>query len=273
MKKQTTLTLLTGLLLALPSRAAEIAALAPDAPWRVFLVCSQTGRNRNDPITYTPAPPAHWMQADFDDSGWGRYSSDLPEAVGGYGCGQSSSSKWLCLRTRFGVVDPATVRDLVLTLEYRGGVVVYINGQEMARAHLPTGKLELETPAEEYPAEVIDAVLPRTARPAEKNLEAYEKRIRKWSGTLPAALLRKGANTLVIELHAAPAGKLTQGWSAVGLSGCTLTSQSGVGVVSYADAIQGVTLWNATPMDTVAVKPGKYQSGFLWWASRSRRSD
>jgi len=244
---------------------AETELLPQGSPWRVFLVCSE---RKMGPVTYTTAPAADWMQADFDDSGWGRYSSDLPQAVGGYGCEQSPASTVLYLRTRFGVVDPATARDLAITLEYRGGIVVYVNGQEVGRQHLPKGRLELNTPADEYPDEVTGAALPRSDRPAEENLSAYEKRIRKITGTIPASVLRKGANTLAIELHAPPMGKMKYAgrgeWSATGLSGFSLASKAGVGVASYADAVKGATLWNATPMDTIANKPGKYQSGFLW---------
>jgi len=49
---------------------------------------------------------------------------------------------------------PGRVQKLSLSLSYRGGVVVYVNGQEVTRANLPKeGKIELETPAEDYPPE------------------------------------------------------------------------------------------------------------------------
>jgi hypothetical protein len=251
------------------SAAAGVDALSPETPWRVYLVCKQQDKHRKGPPTYTTAPPANWMQPDYDDSGWGRYGSDLPLAIGGYGFEQSPASARLYLRTRFGVTDPAVVRDLALTLEYRGGIIVHLNGQEVARQHLAAGPLEPDTLAEAYPDDVTGTPLERTSRPAEENLAAYEKRIRKLSVTLPARFLRKGANTLALELRAPPTDKMKYAgkgeWSAVGLSGFSLRSPGGAGIVPYAEAVKGVTIWNATPMDTIANVPGKYQSGFLWW--------
>jgi hypothetical protein len=262
----------TASLVPQPS-AAQAEALAKDAPWRVFLVCRLPDRDARKPAQYTPAPPADWTQPDLDDSGWGRYGSDVYANIGGYGYGQSAQSHVLCLRARFGVSDPAQARDLTLSLEYRGGVLVYVNGQEIARRHLPTGLLTNETLAEAYPPEAFvntsNSVLPAAERPATENADRYEARIRRLTVTLPATALRKGANALAIELRAAPPGKVQGGgrteWSTVGLCDAKLTSASGAGVVAYADALAGPTLANATPMDTVSVAPGKRQAGFLWW--------
>ncbi|KKM50412.1 hypothetical protein LCGC14_1556050, partial [marine sediment metagenome] len=43
--------------------------------------------------------------------------------------------------------------DLSLSLTYRGGVRVFLNGKEIARQHLPKGKLDTRTTADEYPPE------------------------------------------------------------------------------------------------------------------------
>jgi hypothetical protein len=47
---------------------------------------------------------------------------------------------------RFGVSDPAKVSGLSLTLAYRGGVVVCLNGKEIWRSHLPAGAVNLPRP-------------------------------------------------------------------------------------------------------------------------------
>jgi hypothetical protein len=46
---------------------------------------------------------------------------------------------------------PKKVQDLKLTLEYVGGIAVYVNGREVRRAHLPPGELKPDTLAERYP--------------------------------------------------------------------------------------------------------------------------
>jgi len=242
-------------------------------PWRLFVVCSRQDRHRKGPVTYTPLPPPEWTAADFDDSGWGRLGSDLTASVGGYGFDQSAATTLLCLRTRFGISDPAAVRDLALALEYRGGVVVYVNGREVARGHLPAGELEAQTPAEAYRDEAfVDAEgnpLRASDRPAEEHRDRYERRIRTLSVKVPGAVLRRGPNALAIELHHAAADKVREGrhteWSTAGLSAVSLLSRSGAGVAAYADALDRVTVSSATPMDTIAVRPGKRQAGFLWW--------
>jgi len=106
-----------AMLLAFESVGAA-EPIAAETPWRVFLVCKSQDRHRKGPVTYTASPPDGWMQPDFDDGSWGRYSSDLTEVVGGYGYEQSMDAALICLRTRFGVTEPARVRDLALTLSH-----------------------------------------------------------------------------------------------------------------------------------------------------------
>ena len=45
---------------------------------------------------------------------------------------------------------PGQVRDLKLFLRYQGGAVVYVNGAELARGHLPEGKLAPDALATRY---------------------------------------------------------------------------------------------------------------------------
>jgi hypothetical protein len=246
--------------------------LSPQAPWRVFLVCGQQGRDRRMEVERTPSPPADWAQADFDDSGWGRYMTEVFALFGGYGFGQSPASKRLCLRTRFGVADPAQARDLTLSLEYRGGVVAYVNGREVARQHLPKGRLDANAVAEAYPPEAFvdpgGAPLPRADRPAAAHRDRYERRIRKLTAPVPASVLRKGANTLAIELHAAPTDTMQAGgapqWGAVGLCDVKLSSPTGAGLLAFDAALEAVTVANATPLDMISTAPCKQQTVIRW---------
>ena len=95
----------------------------------------------------TPAPPAGWMEPDFDDSGWLRTMAQG-------GC-QTPYLARQCLRGKFLVEDPAQVSDLRLSVGYHGGVVVYLNGQELARRHLPAQSLGEATLADGYPLEAF----------------------------------------------------------------------------------------------------------------------
>ena len=261
------------LLAAATTAAAETFVLPQGAPWRVFLTAASLDRRTREIESVSPTPPANWTARDFDASGWGRYSSDLGLAIGGYGANQSPQTLQLSLRTHFGIADPAAVKDLTLALEYRGGVVVYVNGTEIARRNLPAGTLEPKTRADAYPKEAfVDAEgnpLRDATRPAEEHADRLEKRIRSLKVQVPASALVKGANVLAIEVHAAPLEGMRISdrteWSTGGVDVATLTSASGAGVIAWDDALKAITLGNATPMDTVANEPGKFKEGFLWW--------
>jgi len=92
----------------------------------------------------TTPPPSDWMRFEFNDSDWPRHKRFF--ASGG-------NTARASMRTRFEVPDPARIQGLTLELAYRGGVVAYLNGQELARGHLPTGVLGPDVTAEEYPVE------------------------------------------------------------------------------------------------------------------------
>ena len=263
---------------------ADVEVISSQTPWRVFLTLTPTitrvngkpaGVNRNDdgetsppPSPASPLPPVDWMEPQFDDSGWGRYREDLFEMIGGYGIevgGGTRSGVWpalLCLRTRFGVTDPAKASDLKLSLTHLGGAIVYVNGREVARCHIPSGRIEPVTLANDYPPAAYVLVDGRTPLPRLQGSNApnecrdrYEQRIRKLNVTLPREALVRGGNVLAIELHQAavvpPAG-VGADWSHVGVREIQLTSRSGGGAIPYAQAVNGLLVWNAWPMETIA---------------------
>ena len=93
-------------------------------------------------IDQTP-PPADWMKPEFDDNDW-MMLWNTPT-------GKISHMVWSqYLRTGFLIPKDAAGKDLTLDLTYRGGVRVFVNGQELVRGHLPAGPLGPHTPAAPY---------------------------------------------------------------------------------------------------------------------------
>lgn len=179
-----------------PAAAAEGAIILDNGSfWR----CHQTLR---DPVFGTGAdaklaepkkgalqhksalPAADWMKPEFDDGNWWR---SPPPFYGGYGFQQPDTIALIALRGKFAVEDPSKVKTLTLNLVYRGGVVIYVNGKELKRAHMPEGAITMETLAESYPIEaylVPDAVATNAKPAQDKPVEAKEEKTK--PGELPA---------------------------------------------------------------------------------------
>lgn len=87
----------------------------------------------------TPGPPPEWMSTHFDDRLWDRGPVTLA-------C-KSAMLARVCLRGKFTVTNPSAVGRLGLTVGYRGGLIVYVNGQEVHREHLTKGGTVAEGPA------------------------------------------------------------------------------------------------------------------------------
>ena len=79
-----------------------------------------TGENAK--LSQLPAPT--WNGVTFDDSLWGRHGEELYETFGGFGVPVNDDMRnvsWptlTCLRTRFGIADPAAATDIKVTVEY-----------------------------------------------------------------------------------------------------------------------------------------------------------
>ncbi|MHC4915457.1 MAG: glycoside hydrolase domain-containing protein [Planctomycetota bacterium] len=99
-------------------------------------------------LAVTPPPPAGWEKAGFNDSTWSRMRNPMLMGCGGgpsvFAVGSS------CHRARFFVKDAARSGKLVLTVKYRGGIVVWLNGTEIGRGHLPPGPVNPDVGATEY---------------------------------------------------------------------------------------------------------------------------
>jgi hypothetical protein len=115
------------------------------------------------------------------------------------------------MRGKFNVTDPSAVKDLKLSVRFRGGLVAYLNGQEIARTAVPDAGASLEALADDYPVEAfvsadgtIISLPPRDATNDAELLRRLRLRVRTCDVTIPAEKLQKGVNVLAMEIHRAP---------------------------------------------------------------------
>ncbi|KKL87586.1 hypothetical protein LCGC14_1933230, partial [marine sediment metagenome] len=243
----------------------------------------QGTRKRLTPTIDSAAPPADWAAPDFDDRPWTRspgpffpahrghaYCKEVNDAGYTYFEGTYPSLAVICLRGKFMVTDRAKAGDLKLSLAYRGGVVVYLNGREIARANIPeTQKARgIEALAEDYPREVFvkenGKVISWGFGDPKKYHAKLQQRIRRLDDVaLPARLLRKGVNVLAIEAHRAAYHEAIRGtsasgrgkgylinWTTVGVTNVELTG-AGRGVTANVARPQGMQVWNQDPEQRV----------------------
>jgi len=227
---------------------------------RMFTVLSSppgAAAGRDEAAWQTAAPPAGWVEAEFDDTGWELVrSAVLPgirggEKYSGHGQGESTAVAALYLRAEFNLAEFSVPPVLNLSVQFRGGVVVRINGQEVARAHLPEGPIGTESPAGSYGAAASEVTSRNIAARAK---EAVAMRLRTLTAKqVPGALLRPGANLLTVELHRAP-GTIESEWATVGLQSLELTPDSGIApLVAMRPSVR---LWNARTLDPILPDDG-----------------
>ena len=167
----------------------------------------------------SPFPPGNWRKPEFDDGDWVRHPGPLPNYY--------RSLALICLRGKFLVDDPARVSELGLSIKFQGGLVAYLNGQEVARGGLPAGRIDNATLADAYPREAfVNAASRPIPTPVEwpgriigaherfkrvpygwdeDRVRRYKLRARTLEVNVPTSALRKGLNVLAIEIHRAPA--------------------------------------------------------------------
>jgi hypothetical protein len=153
-----------------------------------------------------------------------------------------------------------------LTIEYVGGIVAYVNGQEVGRGHLPTGALQAWTLATEYPKETYtleDGVtpVPQVRFGTEHKMGDHPRvrqRVRTLNVKVPAQTLVKGANVLALAVYRAPVLQGDAGlvggrdvWRHQGIGTISLTSASGSGAIAWTEAIKGTRVWSAQPLEQV----------------------
>ncbi|MFB3892388.1 MAG: glycoside hydrolase domain-containing protein [Phycisphaerae bacterium] len=149
----------------------------------------------------TALPPDGWFRPDFDDSSWERICGRLVTTMNSWGeetDSQSPYSSLICARGKFAVSDPERAGELSLAVEYRGGVVVWLNGERVAQAHMRQegGGPQTRNTALGDPSGGADEL----AQPA----GAAEKLPRRLDCRVPPKALRKGVNVLCVAVHRAP---------------------------------------------------------------------
>ncbi|HUS47195.1 MAG TPA: glycoside hydrolase domain-containing protein [Phycisphaerae bacterium] len=213
----------------------------------------------------TAPAPADWMKVEFDDGGW------LRSTAAGH-CRTPYLAR-LCLRGKFTVTDPAKVKGLSLAVGYHGGVVVYLNGRQIARKHVAAGGAA----AEPYPKDVFvtEAGKPISLRgleylvqgdkPSPDLTKRLEQRVRTMKAPIPAEALREGLNVLAVEIVRAPYHKVIDeqkvlldshgkwqvhdlSWNTCELRRVQLRAASTEGLVANATRPAGTQVWNSDPV-------------------------
>jgi hypothetical protein len=243
-----------GVAMAAPGLQARQVVLDNDTLWSYYIVARHSQRKDigQPPAEWAPPifghPDPRWHAPDFDDSEWGLASAPFPEAINRWGSGsRASGAGSILLRRSFRVQNPAAA-GLRLSLAYRGGVVVYLNGREIARGHIPAGDNVFDLAAEEYPREAyFTASGGPVSSPGEEiedeNLREHltNHRLRRIDElAFPAESLRTGVNVLAIQINEAPQPdqhrffeaqgwpRVRDQWSRCGLVEIRLTAAGGV---------------------------------------------
>jgi len=243
-----------------------------------------TRRQRFDFLT--AYPPAGWTGIDFDDSRWARqhffHKYTHGELDGRAGSGSPSPYlRRLSLRGKFTVTDPSQVQDLWLDLGYRGGVVVHLNGREIARRQLPPAALARTRPAttgpSTRPARTLPPGQPADAYPLKAYVNdkgkpwswhsdrdaitgagVYELRVRRLRRLpVPRELLVRGTNVLAVQIHAAKyppevcESKSGVRWSTCGLVELHLRASGPGGIAANVVRPKGVQVWSCNLLSEV----------------------
>jgi hypothetical protein len=230
------------------------------------IVGMRHGFNQAQPMGWrpewtSPAPPSDWAGQTFDDSLWLRACWPQPIPDLSRGVVEQAAASFLkkanpfdtvvvLARSRFEIKDPQRVKICRLSLDYWGGVVVYVNGKEAARGHLPGQETNLLARlSEPYPEKVLPFKSPFAAAGCLRQLREVE---------IPVSLLRPGVNVLAVEAHPAPIPYSTwkrfdenYAWPAIGVARAQLTVAPADAAVTNGLRRQGVQVWNCAASDTL----------------------
>jgi len=227
------------------------------------------------PKFQSPLPSDGWRAVEFDDSEWRLGRAPL-EAGRGQATGRrltalhtATRNAMICARAKFLAADPAATKNLRLSLTYIGGVVVFLNGREVARGHLPEGELKPDTPAAKYPDDLYVEPNNKYLQWEKDNPKGFARRYRHLTDVaVPAALLRKGVNVLAVQVHRAPVNEAATKserrpysgmyrvpglWAYTALRKLTLTAAPGPALRPNVARPEDVQVWNCHAFDTISV--------------------
>lgn len=187
----------TAAALAVATLAGASPALASAAPSGAAPAASAPAAAQSTAVTLIPRGsewkwqyvgswPTGWNTASFSDSTWRKGTAPL-----GWGKLTKTTVKYsgslsriplsMQFRKSFTVKDPAALKDVKLSVMADDGVVVYVNGTEVGRKNLPTGKITAASYANKAPNST-----------AAKELVTF---------TVPAKALKAGTNVVSASTH------------------------------------------------------------------------
>ncbi|NQT25741.1 T9SS type A sorting domain-containing protein [candidate division KSB1 bacterium] len=88
-----------------------------------------------------------WIEPEFDDSGWASGPGELGYGDGdeatvvSYGSDDSNKYPTTYFRYSFDLPDPDRYSELILSVKYDDGAVIYFNGYEVERINMPEGDI------------------------------------------------------------------------------------------------------------------------------------
>ena len=257
--------------------------ITEDGKQRKRLLGKKT-RNNPDPkplpVRKSWTPPKNWTAVDFNDTYWPRARGPavVPQPRRGgmiWDMGNPANWNLVCLRGSFYVKDPKKVNLPRVILRYYGGGIIYLNGREIQRGHLPKGKIDYETLADPYPLEQYIRPDGKLYVPDDrKNRDYYDRfanRVRavtpkRWVNAveIPRDMLRKGVNTIAIEVHAAPVNEAMverktaaflkfgyQAWPHAGVVEAKVVVGVPTGLVQNVAPEEGLHVSNEHPWETL----------------------
>ncbi|MBN2582509.1 MAG: hypothetical protein JXL80_05530 [Planctomycetes bacterium] len=260
--------LMTALLLSATPAAAEPTLVLDGAGvWRMYHTLEppliQQPGNKVEPLMFdvkwldwaTAAAPADWTTVEMNDRTWTR--GPVRRAA------ETPYLAQLCLRGKFEVTNPAAVKGLSVAVEYHGGVIVYLNGKEVGRGDLTSGKNSGRALAKPYPTSAfVDTQGNLVGEP--RRGQPDTPRTRSLNLPIPKTLLRKGLNILAIEVLRAPypaavmdkhprgVGGMSKDpglmWNTCEIRTVRLSAEGPEGLVPNITRPEGLQVWNGYPL-------------------------